>query len=183
MFTDRGCRCLCFASKNTEERKKFHQPVRASLETCCSNWSFCSCCCSGDNFVVHCEARTVRKPSIRISIEHPQHTYGVSIRADVLAAECCLKRRSSFEAGAHFHTKKTSNIKEDTATLLLNPSNLSGLRCLMCLPYMCACTHKPSSVISHTLTHTRSDFFLIPVISGVTAVCLLSVSQLMTRTL
>lgn len=74
--------------------------------------------------------------------------------------------------------KEASEIKADTATSLLNPSHRSSLKCLMCLPYMCAgrpLLSRPAN------THTADcSFLLIPVISGATAVCPPSVSQLAT---
>lgn len=99
--------------------------------------------------MIHGEARAVRKPSIRISIERPERTNGVSIRADVLAAECCLKLK---------YQRRYLNVPPESIECeWIKMPDVSSLHA--------------SSVISHTLTHTRSDCFLIPVISGVTAVC------------
>lgn len=77
-------------SKTTQEKEILRQRAHVSLDNCVLN--LLVLCCSGDNFVVHCDVRIVHISSIRISIELPVQMHGVSIRADVFAGESCLKQ-------------------------------------------------------------------------------------------
>lgn len=85
----------CFVWQNRAERKAFHPTAHAPLETCRSNCSFCSCCCSRDNIMVRCEARAVCK---RAS-ENPSSTY--------MAPQLDLMSRLQKVAWsrAHFHER------------------------------------------------------------------------------
>lgn len=150
MFTKLVHLHLCAASKSIQEKEK-------PLDSSACNCSFCSHCCSGGNFVVHCDARAARTPGIRISVFSSQGKRMAS-QLELMfffAGERCLKRCSIFKTFLNPVRKKIKIhfSKEDAMSLLLNPSALSGLMYMSYVFSLHAYMH---------LSHTHTRLFLLP---------------------